>query len=182
MYQTYFITKEKFLNLENIANSFAGDDIDLNQFNMLGNTTTKPNTNDNTTTKPNTNDNTTTKPNTGFVSKLGSALTFSNSMLNPFSKNTSSSPQTTQPYFTGDGAEYKITDAYLKNTEHGPVLRTNSRATEDLNPYEDIPFIKNIIVDEKGDKKDLTELSTKDKKLIKKINNIFPDYSEEIPE
>lgn len=176
MYQKYFITKENFLDLEDIANSFAGDDIDLSVFNMFSNTTTKPNTNDNT------NNNTTTKPNTGFVSKLGSALTFSTSMLNPFSKKTSSNPQTTQPYFTGDGAEYKITGAYLKDTENGPVLRTNSRATEDLNPYEDIPFIKNIIFDEKGDKKNLKELSTKDKKLIKQINEIFPDYSEEIPE
>ena len=56
-------------------------------------------------------------------------------------------------------------------------MRTTKRDNEDLNPYEDITFIKNIIVN-KDKKKEWKDISSKNKKFIAQINKVDTQYAQ----
>jgi len=84
----------------------------------------------------------------------------------------------TQTYF--NGLEYNIPNSYTQKIDKKGIMRTvKDKAEEDINPYENIPFIKNIVFDKK------TKLPRKsdDKKIInninfiKKVNDSFGKYA-----
>ena len=97
--------------------------------------------------------------------------------MDTFKKKFQKTPKPTEYKPSFDGAEYDIANSYEETTEYGNVMRTTKREKEDLNPYEDITFIKNIIVN--GDKKkEWKDISSKNKKFIAQLNKIDTTYSQ----
>ena len=98
-------------------------------------------------------------------------------IMDTFKKKLKKTPKPTEYKPSFDGEEYNIGNSYEQNTEYGNVMRTTKRDKEDLNPYEDIPFIKNIIVN-KDKKKEWKDISSKNKKFIAQINKVDTQYAQ----
>tara|TARA_B110001450_G_scaffold225478_1_gene223671 strand:- start:541 stop:1062 length:522 start_codon:yes stop_codon:yes gene_type:complete len=98
-------------------------------------------------------------------------------IMDTFKKKFKKTPKTTQLKPSFDGSEYNIENSYEETTEYGNVMRTTKRDKEDLNSYEDIPFIKNII-NNNDKKRDWKDISSKNKKFIAQINKVDTTYAQ----
>jgi len=97
--------------------------------------------------------------------------------MDTFKKKIKKTPKPTQIKPSFDGSEYNIENSYEETTEYGNVMRTTKRDKEDLNSYEDIPFIKNII-NNNDKRRDWKDISSKNKKFIAKINKVDTTYAQ----
>jgi hypothetical protein len=147
IYKYYFSFKEHYWG----DNMFTGDDLSLDSKTSTTNNNTKEE-----------------------VKKTSWGISFS------LDKNKKVNPTTTkQPPF--DGMEYKINNSYEQSYpkyKNKKIMRTNKRDKEDLNPYEDIPFIHKIVYNKKKkETREWKDISTKNKKFIKELNNLFTNYA-----